>query len=145
MKIPTREEICERLLRQGEANDFVKEFDFVQELAFGVNIQNGWWEERNRISSLCAEAGIEYDHHLAIELLGLVGTEISEAIEAARKHARSTWGDHATKDTMVRECAGAIVRLMDLCGRFELPLGQAILAEIEANSQRGHMHGGKKA
>ena len=48
-------------------------------------------------------------------------------------------------DPMVREMAGAIVRLMDMAQYFELPIGKAILAEIEANRQRGFRHGGKAA
>lgn len=125
--------------------DFIKEFEAVQAMAYDVNVKNGWWRERCKIDLVCIDNGVDYSPHVAIELLGLACTEIAEAIEAARKHERHTWGDAATKDTMVRECAGTIVRLMDLCQYFCLPLGQAILAEIEANSQRGHMHGGKKA
>jgi hypothetical protein len=124
---------------------FVTAFNATQSEAHGVNIANGWWKERNRILAACDDYGIEYCPHLAIELIGLHHTELSEAVEAARKHPIESWSDHTTKDTMVRELAGAVVRIMDMAEYFGLPLAKAIEAEIEANRGRGHMHGGKKA
>ena len=126
-------------------DSFVSEFSGVQAEAYQVNLLNGWWGRRSNIVSMCAADGINYSPHLAIELLGLVHSEISEAVEAARKHDSETWKDYTKPDTMVREMAGAIVRLMDMAQYFELPLGKAILSEIEANRQRGFRHGGKAA
>jgi len=117
----------------------------MQNAAHQVNRANGWWNERCEIAQLLRANLISYPPHLAIELLGLAGSEISEAIEAARKHHRDDWGDATTKDTMVRECAGTVVRLMDLCEYFGLPLGEAIIQEVRANQGRGHKHGGKAA
>lgn len=124
---------------------FVIEFSYKQSDAHKVNVQNGWWKERSRIFRACDEIEIDYEPHLAIELIGLHHTELSEAVEAARKHPIESWGDYTTKDTMVRELAGAVVRIMDMAEFFGLPLAKAIEAEIEANRGRGHMHGGKKA
>lgn len=123
-------------------SEFQKQFRSVQHSAFHINRHNGWWNERWQIH---AEAGEKYIPHLAIELLGLAHTELSEAIEAARKHPIGQWSDAKTKDTMVRELAGCIVRLMDMSENFGLPLAQAIEEEIEANRTRGYMHGGNKA
>lgn len=98
-----------------------------------------------QVANLLLEKEIDHAPNLAIELIGLCHTELSEAVEAARKHRQQSWSDAKTKDTMVRELAGAIVRIMDMSEFFELPLAEAILEEIKANSQRGYMHGGKKA
>lgn len=124
---------------------FVIEFSAKQTEVWRINCANGWWDERSKIVSLCDRNGIDYEPHLAIELIGLHHTELSEAVEAARKHPIDSWSDHTTKDTMVRELAGAVVRIMDMAEFFGLPLAKAIEAEIEANRGRGHMHGGKKA
>lgn len=124
---------------------FVIKFDAKQREVWSVNCENGWWYERSNILRLCKQNGIEYLPHLAIELIGLHHTELSEAVEAARKHPIESWSDHATKDTMVRELAGAVVRIMDMAEYFGLPLAKAIEAEIEANRQRGFRHGGKAA
>lgn len=129
----------------GFDSKFVIAFAAKQSDVFMVNCANGWWKERTEIDQVCDQNGIEYWPHLAIELIGLHHTELSEAVEAARKHPIESWSDHATKDTMVRELAGAVVRIMDMAEYFGLPLAKAIEAEIEANRGRGHMHGGKKA
>ena len=126
-------------------DQFSQLFGSMQIAAHKVNDENGWWNKRRLMKSLLNEAGHHYEPHLAIELLGLASTEISEAIEAARKHHRDDWGDATTKDTMVRECAGTVVRLMDLCEYFGLPLGEAIIQEVRSNQGRGHKHGGKAA
>lgn len=128
-----------------ELDEFAARFARMQEAVFGVNSNNGWWDERASMKLFLNGGGYHYEPHLAIELLGLASTEIAEAIEAARKHHRDDWGDATTKDTMVRECAGTVVRLMDLCEYFGLPLGDAIIAEVRANQCRGHKHGGKAA
>jgi hypothetical protein len=124
---------------------FVIEFDRVQQEAFLINCTNGWWSDRADIAEACVTSGVDYNPHLAIELIGLIHTELSEAVEAARKHPIESWGDYKTKDTMVRELAGCVVRIMDMAENFGLPVGRAIEAEIKANAQRGYMHGGKKA
>lgn len=129
----------------GFDSKFVMVFSAKQYDAYNINVSNGWWDERSKIVSLCDRNGIDYEPHLAIELIGLHHTELSEAVEAARKHPIESWGDYKTKDTMVRELAGAVVRIMDMAEFFGLPLAKAIEAEIEANRGRGHMHGGKKA
>lgn len=126
-------------------SEFVEQFERVQAEAHRVNVDIGWWDERWRINHLCCGASISYGPHLAIELISLMRTELSEAVEAARKHDPKTWGDYTTKDAMVRELAGTIVRIMDMAEYFGLPLANAIEAEIEANRTRGYMHGGEKA
>jgi hypothetical protein len=125
-----------------EESDFLRTFAAMQEAAFRINKQNGWWDARDKIM----ESGIPNAVPLVtIACLGLVGTEVSEAIEAARKHSFATWGNHTTKDTLVRELAGTIVRCMDISERFDLPLAEAIVEEIKAASERGYKHGGKAA
>ena len=128
-----------------QLDEFAARFADMQATSHQVNRVNGWWNERCEIAQLLRANLISYPPHLAIELLGLASTEISEAIEAARKHHRDDWGDATTKDTMVRECAGTVVRLMDLCEYFGLPLGEAIIQEVRSNQGRGHKHGGKAA
>ena len=121
--------------------DFVFYFHLAQRGAFDVNTLNGWWDDRNAF----IEASPNVTPLVVIGCLGLVHTEVSEAIEAVRKHNPETWSDAKTKDTLVRELAGTVVRCMDLAERFDLPLADAIVEEIKANAERGHKHGGKAA
>ena len=128
-------------LPEKERNQFLELFYSVGLCAFEVNYANGWWEQRHK----AIDATPEIAPAIYIGCLGLVTSEVAEAMEAVRKHDPKTWGDAETKDTLVRELAGTIVRIMDLAHHLDLPLGEALLAEIEANAKRGHMHGGKKA
>jgi len=125
--------------------EFIKQFRAVQTTSHTINRENGWWNQRWQAAAVLRENGIDNAPNLAIELIGLCHTELSEAVEAARKHRQQSWADDKTKDTMVRELAGTIVRIMDMAEFFELPLAEAILEEIKSNAQRGYMHGGKKA
>lgn len=125
-----------------DAIDFVRNFAAMQGTVYAVNVRNGWWQDRVAY----IQSGLTNAHpNTVCALTGLIHTELSEAIEAARKHHRGDWSDHKTKDTMVREFAGAVVRIMDLCAGFNLPLGAAIVEEVNANAQRGYRHGGKAA
>lgn len=79
--------------------------------------------------------------------LALVHSELSEAAEAARKQHPSSWDDTETPDTLVREYAGAMLRLFDSAHRlgFSHKLALALFEEFEHNAQRQPMHGGNAA
>lgn len=127
-------------------SEFTKHFSAVQNEAHLVNVMNGWWNDRIAIDNLLS-ASPELRHvnkrSMIISLLGLVDSEVAEAMEAVRKHDEVTWSDSATKDTLVRELGGAIVRIMDIAQFLDLPLAAGIEAEIESNKTRGIKHGGK--
>lgn len=106
-----------------------------------VNVGNGCWEDRMAITA----AHPKSMHQIVLAALALVTTEVSEAVEAIRKHDPTTWRDTKTKDTFARELAGATIRIMDLAAATGVDLGEAIRAELEANKSRGHRHGGKAA
>lgn len=121
---------------------FVSAFNEIQLGAHTINVKNGWWDDR----LLYLESGLpNANANTVCALVGLAHTELSETIEAARKHPMETWGDSKTKDTMVRELAGTVVRVMDLAQAFRLPLAEAIIEELKANASRGFRHGGKAA
>lgn len=126
----------------GVAGHFKIWFGVAQCAAYQINVANGWWDNRNAIIHSSIPGSTEL---VMIGCLGLVHSEVSEAIEAVRKHDSITWEDAKTKDTLVRELAGTVVRCMDLAERFNLPLAEAIVEEIKANAERGYKHGGKAA
>lgn len=76
--------------------------------------------------------------------LSLIHSEISEALEAARK-------DYPASEKIPdignfeEELADAVICCMDLARRMELDLGRAIVKKVAYNSTRPYMHGGKKA
>ena len=116
-------------------------FGDIQTKLSRINVANGFWDARMRVADL----GPQEEAVMILSCIALVDSEMAEASEAVRKHDRATWDDVSKKDTLVRELAGACVRIMDLAEHLGLPLAEAIVEEVEANSQRGYMHGGKKA
>lgn len=110
--------------------------------AWTVNANNGWWHDRCRIMGSGLPGAVPT---VVIACLGLVTSEVVEAMEAVRKHDPATWADVKTKDTLARELAGATVRIMDLACQLGIDLGEAIHHEVEANRARGHKHGCKAA
>jgi hypothetical protein len=128
-----------------EEEKFIEVFREIQGLAHSVNVQNGWWKKRNIIETILAGHQIDNRPSLVIELLGLADSENAEGMEAARKHDPSTWCDTKTPHTLARECAGSVVRLMDLCEKLGINLGEAVIEEIKHNQGRGFMHGGNAA
>ena len=122
-------------------NDAQRVITDTAQAAYRVNVSNGWWKDRNNI----AVQGPEGRAIVILAALGLVTSEVAEAMEAVRKHDPATWRDTKTKDTLARELGGAVVRLMDLAAWLGIDLGAAVVEEIEANASRGYKHGGKAA
>lgn len=125
-----------------ERRAFIDSFKMMQWAAHTINKDNGWWVDRDKIIESGMPGALQV---VVISLLGLGSTELSEGIEAVRKHHPAEWGKHQIKDTLVRELAGCVVRCMDASERLGLPLAEAIISELEHNAGRGFMHGGKAA
>lgn len=122
--------------------EFIQSFGTAARGACRVNTENGWWADRDMMMASGMPNAVPM---VMLGCLGLVTSEVAEAMEAARKHEFATWGDTKTKDTLVRELAGTVIRCMDIAERFDLRLAEAIVEEIKANAERGFRHGGKAA
>lgn len=134
----------ERLSARQRAQ-FVQAMACVQLHAHLINVENGWWEDRLSYLKAVRATGGELEPMMLTAMLGLSMTELSEAIEAVRKQDRYTWTDITRKDTLVREMAGCIVRLMDASAYLNADLAGAVLEELNHNEKRGYRHGGRAA
>ena len=75
------------------------------------------------------------------EKIALMHSELSEALEAARKDLDS---DHIEGFSGVaEELADTVIRILDFCEYFEIPLAEAITAKVGFNLTRPFMHGKK--
>jgi NTP pyrophosphatase (non-canonical NTP hydrolase) len=103
----------------------------------------GFWEQ----SDLTYEILIRNDPKLAakyivdlkLSKMALISSEVSEAVEAIRK---DTMDDKITDMSgEVVELADVVIRILDYCGKYDLPLGEAIKRKRDYNLTRPRMHG----
>ena len=76
--------------------------------------------------------------------LALIHSEVSEALEAARKGMPAS---EKIPDigNFEEELADTVIRCLDLATRMNLDLGAAIVKKVNYNEGRPYMHGGKRA
>jgi len=87
------------------------------ELCHGAARANHWWDKERNVG----------------EMLCLIHSEISEAMEGHRKSAKD---QHIDQDSMTVELADALIRILDLAGGLRLRLGEAFAEKLCYNQIR---------
>lgn len=135
----------------------------IQELVVFVQLANVKMmtkEQINELVKICYDASFNAGWHTDIntgelldrnraEMLCLVHSEISEAMEGERK---GLMDDHLKHRPMAEvELADAVIRICDYAGRWGYDLGSAIMEKLEYNAKRADhkienrlLTGGKK-
>jgi NTP pyrophosphatase (non-canonical NTP hydrolase) len=93
----------------------------------GNNVEAGWWTDIATGESLIGKRNVG-------ELLCLVHSEISEAMEGYRKNLMDDKLPH--RKMIEVELADAIIRIFDLAGSMDLDLGGAFVEKIAYNKKR---------
>lgn len=75
------------------------------------------------------------------ERIALMHSELSEALEAVRQPCESSKCAGFSQE--VEELADAVIRILDYCAHYNLPIEQAVLAKHEYNKGREYLHGKK--
>jgi len=86
----------------------------------------GWWDgPRNKF-----------------ELIALMHSELSEAVEYLRKKEQPAMDDKVPELTgEAAEMADTVIRILDYCGAFGINLGDAIAKKYAYNTGRPYKHG----
>ena len=106
----------------------IGQFKYMNKLSREIhadNIAAGWWTD--------LVTGLPKDRNVG-ELLCLVHSEISEAMEGYRKGLKDDKLPH--RDMFEVELADALIRIFDIAGKFNLDLDEAIAEKREYNKSR---------
>ena len=103
----------------------------------------GFWEQSDLTYGILLrndpKLAAKYIVDLKLSKMALIASEVSEAVEAIRK---DTMDDKITDMSgEVVELADVVIRILDYCGKYDLPLGEAIKRKRDYNLTRPRMHG----
>jgi NTP pyrophosphatase (non-canonical NTP hydrolase) len=108
----------------------------IQELiqqSYTTALEKGWWDKEINFG----------------EKLMLMVTELAEVMEEYRKHGLDKYSMVYNLDDkpegIAVEFADLLIRVADTCGKFNIPLEEALRLKLEYNKTRSYRHGGKLA
>ena len=99
----------------------------LQAVCHQAAVSAGWWTDLKTGESLRGKRNVA-------ELLCLVHSEISEAMEGHRKNLMDDKLPH--RKMLEVELADAVIRIMDLAGSLDLDVGGALVEKMEYNAIR---------
>ena len=100
------------------------------------NVDAGWWTDLDTLQSLAEECRIRtrFGKALVAEKLALIHSEVSEAMEGARKNLMDDKLPH--RKMIEVELADAMIRILDLAGALQLDLAGAVQEKLIFNAVR---------
>jgi NTP pyrophosphatase (non-canonical NTP hydrolase) len=127
-------------MSKNQQQDVLKGIKEGVNLCHGAALEGGWWTD--------LETGEKKERNKG-ELLCLIHSEVSEAMEGARKDLMDDKLPHRKKEEV--ELADVIIHILDYAGGFDLDVGGALLEKVAYNAQRADhklsnrkLAGGKK-
>lgn len=120
-------------------NNYVQGLQELQAEVHSDNLKAGWWTDLTTIPEQAdlvrhVRQGTRLGKALVAEKLCLVHSEVSEAMEGARKNLQDDKLPH--RKMLEVELADAVIRILDLCGACELDIAGAIAEKRAFNAVR---------
>lgn len=98
------------------------------------NVVAGWWTDHKTGKDLRGKDEFGRDNRNVPEMLCLIHSEVSEAMEGYRKNLMDDKLPH--RSMMEVELADVFIRIFDLAGAHKLDLGGAVLEKLSFNKTR---------
>lgn len=106
----------------------------LSEMIHARNVEAVWWTDINTGQDLRGKDELGRDRRNVPELLCLVHSEVSEAMEGYRKNRMD---DKLTSRTMFEvELADVFIRIFDIAGAHNLDLSGAVFEKLTFNKHR---------
>lgn len=120
---------------------------YLVDSAYDNSAEHGFWDEYDDTlaaitdpqTSRAYELGEKYTLEIKLSKIALMMSELGEAVEGIRKPARDQHLPHLTQEAV--ELADVLIRIFDYCGKFNVPLAEALLAKMQYNVSRPYKHG----
>lgn len=108
-----------------EQNGLASAINASMDLCHGLAVESGWWHDIHTGEPLERNKG---------ELLCLMHSEISEAMEGVRKNLQDDKLPHRSAEEV--ELADTVIRILDYAGFYGLDIGGAIAEKLAYNAKR---------
>ena len=106
----------------------------LSEVIHGRNVTAGWWTDMKTGADLRGKDEFGRDRRNVPELLCLIHSEVSEAMEGYRKKLKDDKLPHRSMFEV--ELADVLIRIFDLAGAHSLDLAGATLEKLAYNQSR---------
>lgn len=117
--------VKEEFLENGPRETTVSGFDTLQTLCHCTSVAGGWWHDLETKEPLARNCG---------EMLCLIHSEISEAMEGERKDLMDDKLPH--KEMVEVELADAVIRIFDYAEAAGWCLAETIVEKLKFNASR---------